>query len=86
MALGRVPGLILMPLGGGHSLVSLSEGTTLTSVELRLRDMLERDAGPKAADHAVIRSIVGTLRDIRHSRTAAVLLSSLLVVGRASQP
>jgi hypothetical protein len=79
-ALKRIPGVQLVPIGGGRALISLTDADSLPQFELHLRDTIERGEidGP---ERETLEAIARILRSARLSPTVDVEERSIIVLG-----
>jgi hypothetical protein len=79
-ALKRIPGVRLVPIGGGRALISLDEAGSLPQFELYLRDAIERGDvdGP---ERETLEAIAGILRRARQSPAVNVEERTIVVLG-----
>jgi hypothetical protein len=83
-ALRRIPGVRLVPIGDGRSLISLDPQYSLSALELEIRDALEsRDTGD--VERRILNAIREILRQARQSRSIAARLRTIIVVERKSR-
>jgi hypothetical protein len=63
-ALGKLPGVQLVPIGGGRALIALDDAQSVSGFELQLRDALEHSAvtGDERDTMEAIASILGQAR------------------------
>lgn len=78
-ALRRLRGVQLVPVGNGRALISLSSETSISSLELQVRDALER-LGPEDRDREGLRSLADILRRSRGSRELASEARTIIVL------
>jgi hypothetical protein len=76
--LRKIPGVELVPLPSGRTLISLDRTLTPEAFELRLRDALE--AGVPDADRDGIRDVVQVLADARRSGAVRLQVRTILVL------
>jgi hypothetical protein len=77
-ALRAIPGVELVPLPSGRSLISLDRALTPEAFELRLRDAL--DAGVAESDRAGLRQVVHVLAEARRTGGARLQARTILVL------
>jgi hypothetical protein len=77
--LRRLRGVQLVPVGNGRALISLSSETSISSLELQVRDALER-LGPEDRDREGLRSLADILRRSRGSRELAAEARTIIVL------
>jgi hypothetical protein len=78
-ALRRLRGVQLVPVGNGRALISLSSETSISSLELQVRDALER-LGPENREREGLRSLADILRRSRGSRGLASEARTIIVL------
>ena len=78
-ALRRLRGVQLVPVGNGRALISLSSETSISSLELQVRDALER-LGPENRESEGLRSLADILRRSRGSRELASEARTIIVL------
>ena len=77
--LRRLRGVQLVPVGNGRALISLSSETSISSLELQVRDALER-LGPENREREGLRSLADILRRSRGSRELASEARTIIVL------
>jgi hypothetical protein len=77
--LRRLRGVQLVPVGNGRALISLSSETSISSLELQVRDALER-LGPENRESEGLRSLADILRRSRGSRELASEARTIIVL------
>ncbi|HUP40046.1 MAG TPA: hypothetical protein VM115_08000 [Vicinamibacterales bacterium] len=65
--LKRLRGVQLVPVGDGRALISLAAGTSISSLELQIRDVLER-LTPQNREREGLQSLADILRESRGPR------------------
>jgi hypothetical protein len=78
-ALRRLRGVQLVPVGNGRALISLSAETSISGLELQVRDALER-LGPESREREGLRSLADILRRSRGSRELASEARTIIVL------
>lgn len=81
-ALGRIPGVTLVPLPDGRALISLDESMTTPDFELGIRDLLDEDARLDGRERSALASIIEILKTARRSRGVSVQHRSIIVLQR----
>ena len=81
--LRRLRGVQLVPVGNGRALISLSASTSISSLELQVRDALDRMT-PENREREGLRSLADILRRSRGSRAVAPEARTIIVL--ASKP
>jgi hypothetical protein len=74
----------LVPVGNGRALISLSSETSISSLELQVRDALER-LGPENREREGLRSLADILRRSRGSRGLASEARTIIVLAPKAQ-
>jgi hypothetical protein len=83
-ALGRLPGVQLVPLGNGRALISLEHQYSVAQLELDVRDAIEhRDV--KQPERVTLQAISNILRQARRSRQVSVEQRTIIVLERKRQ-
>jgi hypothetical protein len=77
--LRRLRGVQLVPVGNGRALISLSSSTSISSLELQVRDALERMA-PKNREREVLQLLADILRRSRGTRGLASEARTIIVL------
>ena len=77
--LRRLRGVQLVPVGNGRALISLSSSTSISSLELQVRDALERMA-PQNREREGIQMLADILRRSRGSRKLASEARTIIVL------
>jgi hypothetical protein len=77
-ALKRLPGVQLVPIGSGRSLISLNTPNSITRFEIDVRDQLERNDvdGP---ERRTLEAIADLLRQARQARSVTVEARTIIV-------
>jgi len=77
--LRRLHGVQLVPVGNGRALISLSSSTSISSLELQVRDALERMA-PRNREREGLKMLADILRRSRGSRELASEARTIIVL------
>jgi hypothetical protein len=77
--LRRLRGVQLVPVGNGRALISLSSSTSISSLELQVRDALERMA-PQNREREGLQMLADILRRSRGSRELASEARTIIVL------
>lgn len=77
--LQRLPGVELVPIGDGRSLISLAAGLSVPQFELTLRDALDR-ARRGTAEWQALKTVAGLLRESRQSGALTVKERTIMVL------
>ena len=77
--LRRLRGVQLVPAGNGRALISLSSSTSISSLELQVRDALERMA-PQNREREGLQMLADILRRSRGSRELASEARTIIVL------
>jgi hypothetical protein len=77
--LNQLPGVQLVPISNGRALISLDRDTSITKLELDLRDALERD-GMNAVERGTVEAIGNILRQSRQSARVAIEERTIIVL------
>ena len=78
-ALRRLRGVQLVPVGNGRALISLSSETSISSLELQVRDALER-LDPENREREGLQLLADILRRSRGSRELASEARTIIVL------
>ena len=78
-ALRRLRGVQLVPVGNGRALISLSSATSISSLELQVRDALER-MDPENREREGLQLLADILRRSRGSRGLASEARTIIVL------
>ena len=78
-ALKRLPGVQLVPIGGGRCLIALEPPYSIPQLELDIRDVLARN-GTAGAERATLEAVAEILRDARASRDAKPQERTIIVL------
>jgi hypothetical protein len=78
-ALGKLPGVHLVPIGGGRALLALEGSQSISEFELQLRDALEH-AGVKAGEREAIQAISAILGKARRSPRVSITSRTIIVL------
>ncbi len=79
-ALGRIPGVTLIPLPDGRALISLEESMTLYEFELKLRDTIDEGTDLEPWQRAAMASIREILKSARRTKGIEVHERSIIVL------
>lgn len=82
--LRRLQGVHLVPIGNGRALISLTGTTSISSLELQVRDALER-VDPKSRDREGLESVAEFLRRGRGERGFASEPRTIVVLASKSR-
>jgi hypothetical protein len=82
-ALRRLRGVHLVPVGDGRALISLTQSTSIPSLELQVRDALDSLA-PQSPDRDALQMLADILRRSRGARGLASEARTIIVL--ASRP
>jgi len=80
-ALRRLSGVQLVPIGDGRALISLAPTTSISSLELQIRDALER-IPPDDRDREGLQLLADILKRSRGARGLASEARTIIVLGR----
>jgi hypothetical protein len=76
-----IPGVTLVPLPDGRALISLDETMTVYEFELKLRDVLEEEAGRlPLRDRKALAAVADILRRARNTKGISVHCRSIIVL------
>jgi hypothetical protein len=78
-ALGRIPGVQLVPVSHGRALIALDHPHGISEFELQLRDALDKGAVP-VRDRNVLEAVIEILRNCRLSHDISVAERSIIVL------
>lgn len=78
-ALKRLPGVELVPVGGGRALISLTAPHAAPQLELAVRDALEQTR-PRSAERHALESVADILRKARVSRGVSLSERTIIVL------
>lgn len=78
-ALKRLRGVQLVPLGDGRALISLAASTSISSLELQVRDAIEQ-LEPRNHDREGLQALADILRQTRGSRSATAEARTIIVL------
>lgn len=81
--LKRLRGVQLVPVGDGRALISLAASTSMSSLELQVRDAVEQLA-PQHQDREGLQALADILRQTRGARSATAEARTIIVL--ASKP
>jgi hypothetical protein len=78
-ALKRLPGVQLVPIGGGRALISLAAEHSIPQLELAVRDAIDR-RGVRELERQTLEAIAQILRQARLSRTVSLVQRTIIVI------
>jgi len=78
-ALKRLPGVELVPIGGGRALISLEKPHSIADLELAVRDAAEHQQ-PLYADRKALEAVADILREARGSRGVSLQERTIIVL------
>jgi hypothetical protein len=78
-ALKRLPGVQLVPIGGGRALISLAAEHSIPQLELAVRDAIDR-RGVRELERQTLDAIAQILRQARLSRTVSLQQRTIIVI------
>jgi hypothetical protein len=79
-AIGRMPGVTLVPLPDGRALISLDDSMTASEFELKLRDLVDAGKGLDERERAALKTIGDLLRSARQTKGLTVHQRSIIVL------
>jgi hypothetical protein len=77
--LRRLPGVQLVPAGGGRALIALEHPNSISQLELDIRDAME-EAGLAGADRHALGAVADILRQARHAPGVTLKEHSIIVL------
>lgn len=78
-AIERLPGVALVPLPDGRSLISLDEDIGVAELEVLVRDALDTSSTP-ASERASLQVLADILRSARRSRSVSLSRRNIIVL------
>jgi hypothetical protein len=78
-ALGKLPGVQLVPIGGGRALIALDDAQSVSGFELQLRDALEH-SDVKGDERQTMDAIASILGQARRSRQVTLRARTIIVL------
>ena len=84
-ALGRIPGVTLVPLPDGRALISLDDAMSVHEFELKLRDAVEAQTDLAPRERSLMMSIGDILKSARLEKNVTVHQRHIIVL-QASRP
>ena len=78
-ALNRLPGVQLVPIGGGRALISLERPHSIPQLELAVRDAAEQTRGD-SAERQALEAVADILRKARVSRSVSLEERTIIVL------
>jgi hypothetical protein len=79
-ALSRIPGVKLVPLPDGRTLITLRESMTVFEFELRLRDALDQDAHLKPWERSIMATVAEILKSARRTNKITLHQRGIIVL------
>lgn len=84
-ALRQLPGVQLVPAGGGRALIALEHPNSISQLELDIRDAMEK-GGVSDDDRQTLGTVADLLRQARHSRGVRLTEHSIIVLESKRRP